>query len=434
VGDSRLTDAILRAIRSPAPPAAPDGTGGRSTRDAELDAIALTALGQMAYYQGDPMLSAQLGRQAVSNLPSDVPPDVYEEVLYSEALFTLQSDQFADADRLFGRLASQARGDGAYRLSARGRAFIAFHAGDWKDADAFFRESRANDPEVPTDRDTASAMHAILRLRRSAAFPRGPLRWAKLEAGPDPASRWAAALIHEACGDLAQAVAAARDVFVSVRDDAPIRLRIFGPDLVRIGIAGHDAALAADTAAILETVARRAGLLSVTAVSTLTSGMIGRNSEAVLESAALLAKTPRRAAFASAAEEAGRLLDQSGFARDGRQMLTEALKGYARLGAQRDVARLSAASDYAAIPTGARPRRRRSKSGWDGLSPTERRVAVMVSDGMTNREIAWSLSISPRTVDTHVQHLLTKLRVTRRAAIAAETIRNAPAPHQPPPR
>lgn len=252
------------------------------------------------------------------------------------------------------------------------------------------------------------------------------MRWAKTEAGADPASRWAAALIHEACGDLSGALVAARNAFASVCDDAPIRLRLFGPDFVRIGIAGHDAALAADTAAVLEGVARRAALPSVTAASIVANGMIARNGEAVLEGAALLAKSPRRAASAHAAEEAGRLLHRSGFTRDARRLVTEALQGYARLGAHRDVARLGAAFDLPpAIRSAARRRTRRPKSGWGSLSRAELRIAGMVSDGMTNREIASSLSISTRTVDSHVQHLLTKLRVTRRAAIAAETIRNA---------
>jgi DNA-binding NarL/FixJ family response regulator len=43
---------------------------------------------------------------------------------------------------------------------------------------------------------------------------------------------------------------------------------------------------------------------------------------------------------------------------------------------------------------------------------------------MTNREIGTSLTISTRTVETHVEHLLAKLGVSRRAAIASETIRN----------
>ncbi|HEY8437947.1 MAG TPA: LuxR C-terminal-related transcriptional regulator [Candidatus Limnocylindrales bacterium] len=54
-----------------------------------------------------------------------------------------------------------------------------------------------------------------------------------------------------------------------------------------------------------------------------------------------------------------------------------------------------------------------------GLSRRETEVAHLVRAGFTNREIGRRLYISERTVDTHVQHLLNKLRVGNRAQIAA---------------
>ncbi len=51
------------------------------------------------------------------------------------------------------------------------------------------------------------------------------------------------------------------------------------------------------------------------------------------------------------------------------------------------------------------------------LTRRERDVLRLVSAGLTDREIAEALSISPRTVGVHVSHLLGKLGVeTRRAA------------------
>lgn len=52
------------------------------------------------------------------------------------------------------------------------------------------------------------------------------------------------------------------------------------------------------------------------------------------------------------------------------------------------------------------------------LSPRESEVAALVAAGMTNREIAARLFISPKTASTHVEHILTKLGVSRRAEIA----------------
>jgi DNA-binding CsgD family transcriptional regulator/tetratricopeptide (TPR) repeat protein len=55
----------------------------------------------------------------------------------------------------------------------------------------------------------------------------------------------------------------------------------------------------------------------------------------------------------------------------------------------------------------------------DKLSARELEVARLISHGATNREIGQQLTISPRTVSAHVEHILAKLDVARRAEIAA---------------
>jgi non-specific serine/threonine protein kinase len=53
------------------------------------------------------------------------------------------------------------------------------------------------------------------------------------------------------------------------------------------------------------------------------------------------------------------------------------------------------------------------------LTRREREVAVMVSRGMTNRQIASQLVLTERTVEGHVENLLNKLGFHSRARIAA---------------
>ena len=53
------------------------------------------------------------------------------------------------------------------------------------------------------------------------------------------------------------------------------------------------------------------------------------------------------------------------------------------------------------------------------LAPREREVATLVTEGMTNREIADRMSIREGTVEAHVQHILNKLGMNTRAQIAA---------------
>lgn len=46
-------------------------------------------------------------------------------------------------------------------------------------------------------------------------------------------------------------------------------------------------------------------------------------------------------------------------------------------------------------------------------------MAALIADGMTNKEIASALFIAPRTAETHVDHILSKLGVANRTQIAA---------------
>ena len=53
------------------------------------------------------------------------------------------------------------------------------------------------------------------------------------------------------------------------------------------------------------------------------------------------------------------------------------------------------------------------------LTKREHEVAELVAEGLTNKEIAARLVISPRTAQGHVEHILTKLGFGSRAQIAA---------------
>ena len=56
---------------------------------------------------------------------------------------------------------------------------------------------------------------------------------------------------------------------------------------------------------------------------------------------------------------------------------------------------------------------------WAPLTAREYDVARLVAVGRTNAEIADELTISPKTVSAHVEHILVKLEATRRTEIAA---------------
>jgi DNA-binding CsgD family transcriptional regulator len=71
-----------------------------------------------------------------------------------------------------------------------------------------------------------------------------------------------------------------------------------------------------------------------------------------------------------------------------------------------------------------RGERKRPSSGWESLTPTERDVVLLVSEGLANKDIATRLFISPRTVQTHLTHVYTKLGLTSRVQLAQEAPRH----------
>jgi DNA-binding NarL/FixJ family response regulator len=93
-------------------------------------------------------------------------------------------------------------------------------------------------------------------------------------------------------------------------------------------------------------------------------------------------------------------------------------------GAWAEGAALSAEEAIAYAQRGRGPRKRPT-SGWASLTPTERDVIRLVSEGLANNDIATRLFVSPRTVQSHLTHVYTKLGLTSRTQLAQEAARHA---------
>lgn len=97
---------------------------------------------------------------------------------------------------------------------------------------------------------------------------------------------------------------------------------------------------------------------------------------------------------------------------DARPRLQAALETFTDLGARRWEER--AAQELRAS---GRTARRRDPSTAVALTPQEIQVATLVQEGMTNREAAAHLFLSPRTIDFHLRNIYTKLGVSSRAEL-----------------
>jgi DNA-binding CsgD family transcriptional regulator len=105
----------------------------------------------------------------------------------------------------------------------------------------------------------------------------------------------------------------------------------------------------------------------------------------------------------------GALLRRANRRADARELLREGLDIAHRGGA----VALADQAETELRAAGAKPRRARL-TGLDALTASERRVAELAAQGMTNREIAQALFVTTRTVEGHLTRTFQKLDVRSR--------------------
>ncbi len=174
----------------------------------------------------------------------------------------------------------------------------------------------------------------------------------------------------------------------------------------RAGIAGRDAPLA---------------IAAADACRGILAGADGDNDEAArrfTHAGQRYAALPHPHAAAKADEAAARFAEEAGDRATAIAQLTTAVATFTVLAADRDAARCK--RTLGRYESGAR---RRGRKGYgSALSPREREVASLAAKGMTNRQIAAALFLSPRTVEQHVAKSLRKLGLQSRAALSEDTL------------
>jgi DNA-binding CsgD family transcriptional regulator len=95
-----------------------------------------------------------------------------------------------------------------------------------------------------------------------------------------------------------------------------------------------------------------------------------------------------------------------------RPVLRAALDAFSQLGARSWAARARNELRAAGVPLEVRP-----GAAVEELTPQQRQIAQLAARGLTNREIAARLFLSPRTVGFHLYNVFPKLQVTTRAQL-----------------
>jgi DNA-binding CsgD family transcriptional regulator len=142
--------------------------------------------------------------------------------------------------------------------------------------------------------------------------------------------------------------------------------------------------------------------------------------EILRDAASLLETSQKRLLQSAILTDLGALLRHTGRRRDAREPLRVALDLATRAESTRTAQR--ARDELAA--TGAQPRRE-ALSGVAALTPSERRVADLAAEGLSNRQIAETLWVTLKTVEVHLGRTYGKLGIKSRAelprALGSET-------------
>jgi DNA-binding CsgD family transcriptional regulator len=163
----------------------------------------------------------------------------------------------------------------------------------------------------------------------------------------------------------------------------------------------------------------------VRAAAARAGGLAGGDPDMTLAAVDLLQATPRIVDQAGAREDAASVLALAGRTSEAIALLGEALERYDLVGATAWAARVDASLRRLGVRRGARGERRRPATGWASLTPTELAVSSLVANGLTNKEVAGRLFLSPHTVNAHLRHVFAKLGVVNRAGLAAEAARHS---------
>jgi len=236
---------------------------------------------------------------------------------------------------------------------------------------------------------------------------------------------WELALYEDAMGWPERALVTLAPLYDAFPDRLYVVVhdRSAGPQLVRMALRAGDvdrarsAARAARAAADLNP-----GSASLAGATRHADGLLRGDLEALRAAVTALRESPRPYSRASAMEDTGVAEQAAGDVAAATGLLAEALSEYAGMGAQRDARRVQQRLRGLGVRTARVRGERRPRTGWASLTESELRVARLVAEGHTNRQIAARLFLSPHTVDSHIRHAFAKLSVSSRVELTRRVL------------
>jgi DNA-binding CsgD family transcriptional regulator len=396
---------------------------GNSGTDDVARFMGLATHAGIRYLEGHPQEAAEEARVLADDVRRSADPELGQ--VGADILWTLASvdaDRIDDADAASAAGAEVSRRSGSASVAAlwhRTRALRHFAVGAWDDALAELAGLRIL--AADTGRHLGSAVGDALQVM--ILVHRGQVEEATAVLGGvedrDPEYRghwlaWARALVLDASGDREGAVEALSSVWSQCElAGFAVDLPWIGPDLVRMALATDRADLAADVVGGLERLPT-GGPPSFGAARLWCRGLVQRDASALLEAADAYEPGRRQFAGAVARLDAGEILIEGGRRPEAIPHIERALQSLQDLRAVEAMAR---AQRLLGAPRSRRSRAPRPTTGWESLTATEKKVAALVVDGLSNSEIAARLFVSRRTIESHMARVLMKLQVRSRVQV-----------------
>lgn len=197
------------------------------------------------------------------------------------------------------------------------------------------------------------------------------------------------------------------------------------PTLVRLALTVGDrqqaraAAQACQQEAAAETRPARAAAASLRC-----AGLLESDPDRLAEAVAHYRSVGPPAQLPDALEDLAAVLAERGYEEDARAALNEAIGLYEGMQATWDVRRAEGRLRLHGVKRVGRARRpQRPTFGWEALTPTEVKIAALVARGDSTANIASTMFLSRRTVQTYISHMLVKLDAKTRVDIVREALR-----------
>jgi DNA-binding CsgD family transcriptional regulator len=253
--------------------------------------------------------------------------------------------------------------------------------------------------------DSTADLHSTSQAAGVLRHARGRLRFAQRRLG-------VALDDFRAAGEIATRTQALSPCYLPWRSDAALAELALGDTEAARRLSEEELELA-----------RAFGAPRALGVALRAAGLVagGQRGETLLrEAIEVLGRPDDRLEQARARADLGAVLRRSNRRVEARDMLRRAVEAAHRVGA----APLASRAETELRATGAKPRRV-MLTGLEALTASERRIAELAAEGLTNAQIAQALFVTARTVEGHLTNVFLKLDVRARtelgAALAAPT-------------